>query len=93
MSTPEYFSEYAKKLIEIGVKVIGGDCGTTPQHISTLSKQVKSLSGVKKHIEIINHAENVQPVEIIKMGNKSKFAHKLVTVSYTHLTLPTKRIV
>ena len=91
MSTPEYFSEYAKKLIEIGVKVIGGDCGTTPQHISTLSKQVKSLSGVKKHIEIINHAENVQPVEIIKMGNKSKFAHKLVNgekVSSVEITPP-----
>ena len=91
MSTPEYFSEYAKKLIEIGVKVIGGDCGTTPQHISTLSKQVKSLSGVKKHIEIINHAENVQPVEIIEMGNKSKFAHKLVNgekVSSVEITPP-----
>ena len=91
MSTPEYFSEYAKKLIEIGVKVIGGDCGTTPQHISTLSKQVKSLSGVKKHIEIINHAENVQPVDIIKMGNKSKFAHKLVNgekVSSVEITPP-----
>ncbi len=91
MSTPEYFSEYAKKLIEIGVKVIGGDCGTTPQHISTLSKQVKSLSGVKKHIEIINHSENVQPVDIIKMGNKSKFARKLVNgekVSSVEITPP-----
>ena len=91
MSTPEYFSEYAKKLIEIGVKVIGGDCGTTPQHISTLSKQVKSLSGVKKHIEIINHSENIQPVDIIKMGNKSKFAHKLVNgekVSSVEITPP-----
>ena len=91
MSTPEYFSEYAKKLIEIGVNVIGGDCGTTPQHISTLSKQVKSLSGVKNHIEIINHSENVQPVDIIKMGNKSKFAHKLVNgekVSSVEITPP-----
>ena len=91
MSTPEYFSEYAKKLIEIGVKVIGGDCGTTPKHINTLSKQVKPLSGGKKHIEIVNQAENAQPVDIIKMSHKSKFANKLVNgekVSSVEITPP-----
>ena len=91
MSTPEYFSEYAKKLIEIGVKVVGGDCGTTPKHINTLSKQVKPLSGAKKHIEIVKQVENAQQVDIIKMSHKSKFAHKLVNgkkVSSVEITPP-----
>jgi homocysteine S-methyltransferase len=32
-ATPEYFGEYAAAFADIGVSVIGGCCGTTPDHI------------------------------------------------------------
>lgn len=32
-STPEYFGDYARRFVEAGVNLIGGCCGTTPQHI------------------------------------------------------------
>ena len=78
MSTPEYFSEYAKRLIEIGVRMVGGCCGTTPSHISTMSKQVSSLSGVKEHIEITHHHQHdTEPVATIPMDQKCRFGAKL----------------
>ena len=78
MSTPEYFSEYAKRLIEIGVRMVGGCCGTTPSHISTMSKQVSSLSGVKEHIEITHHHQHdTEPVTTIPMSQKCRFGAKL----------------
>ena len=78
MSTPEYFSEYSKKLIEIGARAVGGCCGTTPDHIKTMSKQVKSLSGVKEHIEIKTKIEKKQPTSsIITIEKKCKFGSKL----------------
>ncbi len=41
-ASPDYFSEYALAFWEAGAKVIGGCCGTTPQHISVMSKAIHS---------------------------------------------------
>lgn len=31
-ATPEYFADYAKRFVEVGVGLVGGCCGTTPEH-------------------------------------------------------------
>jgi len=41
--TPEFIAEKAKELITIGVSIIGGCCGTTPEYIKTIRKMVDSL--------------------------------------------------
>ena len=33
MSSPEYLASYAKRFVGLGVKLVGGCCGTTPAHI------------------------------------------------------------
>ena len=78
MTTPEYFTEYAKSMIQIGVRGVGGCCGTTPEHIETMARQVKSLTGVKKHITIGKLSEQQAPkVEVIDFAEKCGFAAKL----------------
>ena len=39
-------AEYAKRFLEIGVKVIGGCCGTTPAHIREIAKAVRPLARI-----------------------------------------------
>jgi 5-methyltetrahydrofolate--homocysteine methyltransferase len=34
--TPEYMAEQARALLEVGVAIVGGCCGTTPDHIRAL---------------------------------------------------------
>ncbi len=41
MSTPEYFSVYTRRFIDKGVRMLGGCCGTTPEHISSIVSQVR----------------------------------------------------
>ncbi len=36
MATPEYFGVYARRMLKVGVAVIGGCCGTSPDHIRSL---------------------------------------------------------
>ncbi len=38
--TPEKYAPYAQKMAEIGVKMIGGCCGTTPGHIAVIKSQI-----------------------------------------------------
>jgi methionine synthase I (cobalamin-dependent)/5,10-methylenetetrahydrofolate reductase len=33
VSTPEYFGVYARRMIRVGVRLVGGCCGTTPEHV------------------------------------------------------------
>ena len=46
---PEPFAEFTAKFVSLGVKLVGGCCGTTPEHIAALRQVVGSLEiGVRK---------------------------------------------
>jgi 5-methyltetrahydrofolate--homocysteine methyltransferase len=39
--SPEEMASMVKKLISVGANIIGGCCGTTPEHISQIAKEVR----------------------------------------------------
>ncbi len=43
MASPEYIASYGRHLVHAGVKVIGGCCGTTPDHIKALAEGIRPL--------------------------------------------------
>jgi homocysteine S-methyltransferase len=43
MASPEYMAEYARHLLHAGAKVIGGCCGTTPDHVKAIVRGVRPL--------------------------------------------------
>jgi len=43
MASPEYMATYARHLIQAGAKVVGGCCGTTPEHIKAMVEGVRPL--------------------------------------------------
>ncbi len=55
--TPEYMAEYAKRFYEKGARIIGGCCGTTPDHIREIVRAVRSISKVATHARISIAAE------------------------------------
>ena len=46
-SSPEYFALFAREAAEIGTRIIGGCCGTTPEHIHAIAEAVKKLRSAK----------------------------------------------
>jgi methionine synthase I (cobalamin-dependent) len=42
--TPDFMAEQARQLLDIGVQIIGGCCGTTPDHIRALCTMVGANS-------------------------------------------------
>jgi len=42
-TSPEYFAEYSKRFVEIGAQVVGGCCGSTPEHIKEMKKMLTVL--------------------------------------------------
>lgn len=43
-TTIEEYVKFAKKMFEEGVKVLGGCCGTTPEHINLMIKEISNLN-------------------------------------------------
>jgi methionine synthase I (cobalamin-dependent)/5,10-methylenetetrahydrofolate reductase len=41
VSTPEYFGLYARRMFKLGVRMIGGCCGTTPEHIKRIAASAR----------------------------------------------------
>jgi methionine synthase I (cobalamin-dependent)/5,10-methylenetetrahydrofolate reductase len=79
LSSPEYFAEYTTKFLNAGVAIVGGCCGTTPQHIAAMAKVLKEkkssliedvgITEVEKELE-----EKVTVEELIE---PSTFASKI----------------
>ena len=44
MASPEYMGTYARHLIQAGAKIVGGCCGTTPEHIKAMVEGARPLS-------------------------------------------------
>jgi len=43
-SSPEYFAQFAQDAAALGVRILGGCCGTTPEHIRAMADAVKKIS-------------------------------------------------
>ncbi|MBI3968111.1 MAG: bifunctional homocysteine S-methyltransferase/methylenetetrahydrofolate reductase [Chloroflexi bacterium] len=41
LSSPQYFADYTKRLLGTGVSLIGGCCGTTPEHITAMAAVIR----------------------------------------------------
>jgi methionine synthase I (cobalamin-dependent) len=44
LSSPEYMASYARRFIKHGVRLVGGCCGTTPEHIRQIKVAVRGLT-------------------------------------------------
>jgi methionine synthase / methylenetetrahydrofolate reductase(NADPH) len=42
LCSPEYMASYARKFISAGVTVVGGCCGTTPEHIHSMAQALRA---------------------------------------------------
>ncbi len=43
LSSPEYFAKYTRRFVQAGVRVVGGCCGTTPEHVKSMKRAVQSV--------------------------------------------------
>ncbi|HEY3933304.1 MAG TPA: bifunctional homocysteine S-methyltransferase/methylenetetrahydrofolate reductase [Gemmatimonadales bacterium] len=79
MASPEYMAEYARRMVEAGVRFVGGCCGTTPSHIRAIrsfvrSTQPRTPAATTPMTEITGSARGVTEVPL---AERSSFGAKL----------------
>ena len=78
LASPEYMASYARRMIEAGARIVGGCCGTTPEHIKKIRDYVASV--VPRHQPTVTSRETVSPpagVEAASLAQRSSWGAKL----------------
>jgi homocysteine S-methyltransferase len=81
MASPEYMATYARHLIQAGAKIVGGCCGTTPEHIKAMAEGVRPLAprtrvqlGATREADARDDGKARPPVPL---GQRSRLGAKL----------------
>jgi homocysteine S-methyltransferase len=87
LCSPEYMSQYARRFLWAGVKIIGGCCGTTPEHIKLVRSEARSLQPGQAHIatpvvEAPGTEKPVQKMPKIAVKDKSQLGAKLAAGTF-----------
>ena len=77
MCSPEYFTTYAMRYASLGVKGIGGCCGTSPDDIRDMARSINPLSRTQAHKAIFTQEITTQAQEAVPFAERSNFAKKL----------------
>ncbi len=78
LASPEYMASYARRMIEAGARLVGGCCGTTPEHIKKIRDYVASV--VPRHQPAVVSRETITPpagVEEVPLSERSCWGAKL----------------
>ena len=77
LSSPEYMASYARRFIQAGARLVGGCCGTTPDHIRAIKAAARSLSPRPARAAVEVSSRPVRPQEPVRLEKRSRLAEKL----------------
>jgi len=93
LCSPEYMAQYARRMLWAGVKIIGGCCGTTPEHIKLIRSETRSLQPAQKRLNITVDEPQARShaLEPVEAARKSTLGAKLAAgkfVSFVEILPP-----
>jgi homocysteine S-methyltransferase len=80
LCSPEYMAQYARRFLQAGARIVGGCCGTTPEHIKTIRSEVRSLQPVTQHratVAVDETKPEVKRLAKVPVAAKSQLGAKL----------------
>jgi homocysteine S-methyltransferase len=80
MATPEYFDVFARRTIQLGATMIGGCCGTTPEHVRWMAKSRRMLGDRRAEVARTSRVTTTEAVPILEptpLAARSAFAAKV----------------
>jgi methionine synthase / methylenetetrahydrofolate reductase (NADH) len=85
LSSPEYMASYARRFVQRGVRLVGGCCGTTPEHIRQIHHAVRALAPAGERVAVsaaTSAAGDVSLEPPVNRADKSRLARSLAEGDY-----------
>jgi homocysteine S-methyltransferase len=93
LGSPEYMAQYARRLMWAGARIVGGCCGTTPEHIRLIRAEARSLEPghPEFHVSVEEPEAKAQALPEVPLAGKSRLGAKLAAgqfVSFVEILPP-----
>src|SRR5256885_17155737 len=78
LCSPEYMASYARKFVTAGVRLVGGCCGSTPEHIRVMKSALRVTQARARTGETAAKTQTAAPVVAsIPMEQRSRLGAKV----------------
>jgi methionine synthase I (cobalamin-dependent)/5,10-methylenetetrahydrofolate reductase len=79
LCSPEYMASYARKFVAAGVRLVGGCCGTTPEHIRVMKSalRVGEARGKTASAQVAGSQSAPKTVPVVPLEERSLLGAKL----------------
>jgi homocysteine S-methyltransferase len=79
-ASPEYMGEYARRMVDAGARLVGGCCGTTPEHITAIAKFARAAVPRERRVEappVRSNESAAVAAEPMALAERSRLGAKL----------------
>ena len=76
LCSPEYMAEYARRFIQGGARIVGGCCGTTPEHMKAIRRAIQAVAPQPRQtvtVEAVSERASVER-EPVPLGERSRLS-------------------
>jgi methionine synthase / methylenetetrahydrofolate reductase(NADPH) len=79
MASPEYMAKYTARLVRAGAKLVGGCCGTTPEHTRAMADAIRALSPGRLQVAVPARTPSPEGAgaEPLPLAQRSNWGRKL----------------
>ena len=85
LCSPEYMASYARKFVAAGVSVVGGCCGTTPEHIRAMAQALRAGEARAASYPVAKVVAEQVKVSAPPLAQRSKLGAKLAAGQFCTL--------
>ena len=87
LCSPEYMASYARKFVNAGVNLVGGCCGTTPEHIKAMNSALRMADarGKTGGFRVITEAKRESSITPPPLAQRSNLGKKLAAGEFVTL--------
>jgi len=77
LCSPEYMASYARKFVAAGVRLVGGCCGTTPEHIHVMKSALRMGEARARAVSVVKAEAAPAPAATLTFGERSRLGAKI----------------
>ncbi len=87
LCSPEYMASYARKFVNAGVTLVGGCCGTTPEHIRAMKAALRmaDIKGKTGGFRVITEAKRESSIAPPPLAQRSNLGKKMAAGEFVTL--------
>lgn len=86
LCSPEYMASYTRKFIAAGVRVVGGCCGTEPDHIRAMCAAMRSTDSRSAAVSVSGQRKKIEhEVEVAPLALRSRLGAKVASGEFVSM--------